>query len=142
MRQAISITTLILVFALTAFAADPAAEISALEHQWAAAQAAGDAAPVEAMLAEKFVNTDVNGHSYGRDTVLAHMKGGHWDLNEISDVKVTLYGTTAIATGGWTGKGTDGDGNKIDRRERWTDTWIKMADGKWQCVASHQSGVK
>jgi ketosteroid isomerase-like protein len=36
----------------------------------------------------------------------------------------------------------DGDGTKVDRRERWTDTWVKMKDGKWQCVASQQTPVK
>jgi ketosteroid isomerase-like protein len=57
-------------------------------------------------------------------------------------VKVTVYGNTAIATGAWAGKGVDGDGSKIDRHERWTDTWLKGADGKWQCVASQQTEAK
>jgi ketosteroid isomerase-like protein len=56
-------------------------------------------------------------------------------------VKVTVYGNTAIATGAWAGKGIDGDGTKIDRVERWTDTWVKMPDGKWQCVASQQTST-
>jgi ketosteroid isomerase-like protein len=30
----------------------------------------------------------------------------------------------------------------LDVNERFTDTWTKMADGKWQCVASHQSPIK
>jgi hypothetical protein len=40
----------------------------------------------------------------------------------------------AVATGAWRGKGVDGDGTKIDRGERWTDTWVKTskANGnKW-----------
>ena len=142
MTRSIALALLLLAFALPALASDPAAEVTALEHQWAAAQARGDSAPVAAMLADTFVNTDVSGHSYGRDRILSNMKGGHWDVNQIDDVKVNLYGSTAIVTGGWTGKGVDGDGTRIDRRERWTDTWIRMPSGNWQCVASHQSEVK
>ena len=33
------------------------------------------------------------------------VKGAKWDTNEISDVKVTAFGNTAIATGAWQGKG-------------------------------------
>ena len=33
-------------------------------------------------------------------------------------------------------------GKPLDVNERFTDTWTKMADGKWQCLASHQSPIK
>jgi hypothetical protein len=38
--------------------------------------------------------------------------------------------------------GTDASGKPLDAHERFTDTWVKMPNGKWQCVASHQSRVK
>jgi len=57
------------------------------------------------------------------------LKGGKWESNGISDVKVSVYGDTAIATGAWAGKGIDGDGTHIDRHERWTDTWVKTEAG-------------
>ena len=47
-----------------------------------------------------------------------------------------------IATGTFIGKGTSGAGKPLDERERFTDTWVKMADGKWQCVATHTSTLK
>jgi ketosteroid isomerase-like protein len=115
---------------------------AALEQQWAEGQRDGNSAAVAPLLADDFINTDTSGQSYGKDKLLSNLKGGKWEQNEISDVKVTVYGTTAIATGSWSGKGIDGDGTKIDRYERWTDTWIKMANGKWQCVASQQTEVK
>jgi len=123
-------------------AADVAAAIVRLENSWADAQKAGDAAKVAPMLAESFVNTDVDGNISGKSQLLSNLKGGKWEHNAISDVKVTVYGDTAIATGAWAGKGVDGDVTRIDRRERWTDAWVKMSDGKWQCVASQQSAVK
>ena len=116
--------------------------IAALEQRWAVAQRDGKSAAVAPLLAANFVNTDTGGQIYGKDKLLSNLKGGKWEHNEISDVKVTLYGNTAIATGSWSGKGIDGDGTKIDRHERWTDTWVKMQNGNWQCVASQQTEVK
>ena len=116
--------------------------IADLESKWAAAQKVGDAHAIAPMLAEGFVNTDVSGKISGKADLLAGIKGGNWEENGISDVKVTVYGSTAIAIGAWVGKGVAGDGSRIDRHERWTDTWIKMPNGKWQCVASQQTLLK
>src|SRR4051812_2380382 len=121
---------------------DTVAAITALENKWAEAAKTGDAAVVEPMLSPTFITTDVSGHSYNKRELLANLKGGKWESNGISDVKVNVYGDAAIATGAWAGKGVDGDGTRIDRHERWTDTWVKNKAGKWQCVASHASEVR
>ena len=65
-----------------------------------------------------------------------------WSSAEYADVKVTVFGDTAIATGGFNGKGTDEAGKPLEVHERWTDTWLKMPGGQWQCVASHASPIK
>lgn len=44
-------------------------------------------------------------------------------------------------TGGYEGQGTDA-GMPFKERLRWTDTWVKMADGKWQCVARQYTEIK
>ena len=119
-----------------------AVTVASLEQQWAEAQRIGDAKSVAPLLAEGFINTDTDGQTYGKEKLLSNLKGGQWEQNAITDVKVVVFGRTAIATGAWIGKGVDGDGTKIDRRERWTDTWVKMPNGKWQCVASQQTAVK
>jgi ketosteroid isomerase-like protein len=115
--------------------------IAAMEEKWAAAQRDGKADVVAPMIAENFVNTDTDGKVSGRSNLLSNLKGGKWEHNAISDVKVMVYGNTAVATGAWAGKGVDGDGTRIDRRERWTDTWVKMPNGQWQCVASQQTST-
>jgi ketosteroid isomerase-like protein len=115
--------------------------ITEMEFNWAEAQKIGNAKVVAPMLADGFVNTDADGQTYGKEKLLSNLKGGQWEQNGISDVKVTVFGNTAIATGAWVGKGIDGDGTKIDRAERWTDTWVKMPGGKWQCVASQQTST-
>ena len=116
--------------------------VSDLEYQWAEAQRLGKADVVAPLLADSFTNTDVDGESYGKSRLLSTLKGGKWDVNGISDVKVKVYGDAAVATGSWKGKGVDGDGTHIDRTERWTDTWVKTSKGDWQCVASQQTTSK
>jgi ketosteroid isomerase-like protein len=115
--------------------------ITELEFKWAEAQKLGHAKVAAPMLAEGFFNTDADGQTYGKEKLLSNLKGGQWEQNGVRDVKVMAYGNTAIATGTWEGKGIDGDGTKIDRAERWTDTWVKMPGGKWQCVASQQTST-
>jgi len=116
--------------------------VSDLEYQWAEAQRLGKADVVAPMLADTFTNTDVNGETYGKSQLLSNLKGGKWEANAISDVKVKVYGDAAVATGSWKGKGVDGDGTRIDRTERWTDTWVKTPKGDWQCVASQQTASR
>jgi ketosteroid isomerase-like protein len=74
--------------------------------------------------------------------MLASAKATKYDSIEYEDVKVTAFGNTAIATGGSKLTGTDASGKPLDEHVRWTDTWVKMANGQWQCVASHVSSVK
>lgn len=116
--------------------------VAALEQKWAENAKASNADGVAPLLADKFINTGSDGKVTNKAETLAQTKGAKWETNELSDIKVMVYGNTAIATGNWTGKGTGADGKAIDTRERWTDTWIKMSDGKWQCVASQGTTVK
>jgi ketosteroid isomerase-like protein len=116
--------------------------IAGLEQKWADALKASNPDVVAPLLAFSFVDTDSDGKMAGKEETLAHIKAGKWETSEVSDVKVVLYGKIAIATGVWVGKGTDASGNAIDTRERWTDTWVKIFGGNWQCVASHSSRTK
>ena len=116
-----------------------AAAIVRLEQQWAGAQKTGHAAVVAPLLAEGFLNTDVDGKVAGQAQWLSHFKAGMWEQNEIGDVKGMVHGNTAIATGAWTGKGVESDGSKGDSHERSTNAWVKMPNGEWR---GHQSEVK
>ncbi len=116
--------------------------ITALEQKWVEGSKTGNPAMVAPLLAEKFINTTAEGKVSGKADTVSHIKEAKWETNEIGDVKVTVFGNTAIATGSWTGKGTVENGKAIDTHERWTDTWVKMPSGKWQCVASQGTTVK
>ena len=113
-----------------------------MENQWAKASKAGNADALAPMLSEDFVSLDSDGSMYGKADVVARVKKAKWVTNEIGDMKVVVHGDSAVVTGSWTGKGTDGAGKAVDTKERWVDTWIKMAGGKWQCVASASAAIK
>ncbi len=94
------------------------------------------------LLGDKFVETSDEGKVRNRTESLANAKATKYSSVEYQDMKVTVYGDTAIATGGFKGQGTDESGKPFNTHSRWTDTWVKMPDGKWQCVASHGSNIK
>jgi ketosteroid isomerase-like protein len=116
--------------------------IVALEQKWVDASKASNPDMLAPLLAFNFVSTNTDGKITGKQETLAHLKAAKWETGQLSEVKVTVYGKAAVATGIWEGKGTDADGKPVDIRERWTDTWIKMFGGAWQCVASHSSMIK
>ena len=113
-----------------------------MENQWAKASKAGNADALAPMLAEDFVALDSDGSMRTKSEALARMKKAKWVTNEIGDMKVMVHGDAAVVTGSWTGKGTDADGKATDTKERWADTWVKMSNGKWQCVASASAPMK
>jgi ketosteroid isomerase-like protein len=113
-----------------------------MENQWAMASKASNSDALAPLLAEDFVSLDSDGSLYAKADVVARTKKAKWATNEIGDLKVTVHGDAAIVTGTWTGKGTDGAGKSIDTKERWADTWVKMPNGKWQCVASASAPMK
>jgi ketosteroid isomerase-like protein len=123
----------------TAGAAEKA--VTAAEHQWMKAQQTNNAELEAPLLADKIVETDHDGKVLsGKEAVLADAKSMTYSSMEYTDLKVTVFGDTAIATGAYAGKGTAA-GKPFDLRGRFTDTWV-MANGKWQCVASHDSLIK
>jgi len=116
--------------------------VAALENQWLQSQKTNNPELVAPLLADKFVSTNSDGKVMSKAQMLADAKATKWTSAEYDNVQVTVFGDTAIATGGFTGKGTDPSGKPIDEHSRWTDTWVKMPNGKWQCVASQDSTVK
>jgi uncharacterized protein (TIGR02246 family) len=116
--------------------------VAALEQQWLQSQKTNNPDLAAPLLADKIVVTMSNGKVMNKAELLADAKATKYVSAEYEDVKVTVFGDTAIATGGFKAKGTDPAGKPFDTNERFTDTWVKMPSGKWQCVASHESPVK
>src|SRR5580704_16225444 len=116
--------------------------VAALEQQWLQSQKTNNPDLVAPLIAEKFIGTGADGKVTNRTQLLADAKASKYDSMEYEDVKVTVFGDVAIATGGSKAKGTDESGKPMNTHDRWTDTWVKMPSGKWQCVASHVSPIK
>ena len=116
--------------------------VAALEQQWLQSQKTNNPDLLAPLLADKFVNTSNEGKVTGRTETLATAKATKYDSVDYDDLKVTVFGNAAIATGTFTAKGTDSAGKPMDMNERFTDTWVKMPNGKWQCVASQGSTIK
>jgi ketosteroid isomerase-like protein len=116
--------------------------VAALEQQWLQSQKTNNPDLVAPLLADKFIGTGSDGKVSGKAQALADAKASKYESMEYEDVKVTVFGATAIATGGSRAKGTDASGKPMDNHSRWTDTWVKMPSGQWQCVASHVSIIK
>ena len=118
--------------------------VADLEQQWLKSQRTNNTDLLVPLLAEGFTNTSSDGKVTNRVQDIAEAKATKYTSVDYLDVKVMVFGDgdTAIAIGGFRGKGTDPAGKPIDATERFTDTWVKMPGGKWQCVASHQSPVK
>ncbi|HTV66658.1 MAG TPA: nuclear transport factor 2 family protein [Bryocella sp.] len=121
-------------------AGEIAETITYLEQQWASAAKANDSARIAPLLADVLVEMDSDGTILRKPEVLARAKTEKWQVNEVSDIKVVVYGNMAVATGAWRGKGTSADGKAIDAQEHWLDTWHK--NGKWQCIATASAPVK
>jgi len=123
--------------------ADPReGKILVLERLWNEAQVNRDAPALDAMVAERFVNTEYDGEVSDKTRFLSDIRDPQFKPSSatIQDLKVTFFGDTAIVIGTYHTKGTY-QGKPYDHFGRFTDTWIQQL-GKWQCVASHTSLVK
>ena len=116
--------------------------VADLEQEWLKSQQTNNPDLIASRLAEKIVDTEADGKVYDRAQLLEIAKKTKYESADYTDLKVTVFGNTAIATGGFKGKGTDPSGKPFDSNIRWTDTWVKMPDGKWQCVATQATPVK
>jgi len=115
--------------------------VTALEYQWLESEKTNNPDLITGLFGEKYIATGPDGKLEDKAQTLADAKARKWASAEYEDFKVQAYGDVVIATGGYKGKGTD-SGKPFDEHLRWTDTWVKTPDGKWQLVASHYSPVK
>jgi len=124
-------------------AADVEKAVMTLEHTWLESQKTNNTDLLAPLFADKVVITSNEGKiTMGKAAAIVEAKGLKWASAEYTDEKISVFGDTAIVTGIFTGKGTDAAGKPIDDHERYTDTWVKMAGGQWQCVASQGSIIK
>jgi ketosteroid isomerase-like protein len=121
---------------------EPEKTITALENRWLQSYKSNNPDLIAPMLADKFVSTGADGKLMNKAESLADAKATKNMSVDYENVQVTVFGDTAIATGGYRAKGTEASGKPFDVHLQWTDTWVKMPNGKWQCVASQDTPIK
>jgi len=116
-------------------------KIIALEKAWNQAYKLADKKALGEILDDQIVLINDDGSIQTKAEFLASLKKTNTQEQQVSpeSMNVHVFGTTAISTGVFRAKGTEG-GKSYVRRERFVDTWIHK-DGKWVCVASNATPV-
>jgi len=118
------------------------AAVMALENASVKADLANDKAFFQKLIADDATFGFSTGVRYTKAEMLNMMdpKENKTNHEELSDLKVRLYGTTAIATFKEKYDGVE-HGKPASRTIIATDTFVKI-NGEWKAVAGHSSEVK
>jgi ketosteroid isomerase-like protein len=116
--------------------------VAALEDQWTQSERTNNPDLLAPLLADKFIFIDTDGTISNRAKNLADSKATKYVSVDVQDFHITVFGHTAVATMVFKAKGTLPNAKAMDLNARWADTWVKMPDGKWQCVLSQGSDLK
>jgi ketosteroid isomerase-like protein len=126
-----------------AAAAGPSVEdqLKKMEKDRAAAVVKGDVATLEKLTSDDYILINANGQLSDKPTTMNNIKTGNIKLtaNEVSDLKVRVYGNTAVVTGKSDAKGSIG-GRELKGPVMFTRVYVKK-DGKWQSVAFQQTPI-
>src|SRR5205085_150281 len=88
--------------------------VNDLEQTWLQSQKTNNPDLVAPLLADKFVGTSTEGKVRDKAATLAEAKATKYSSVEYPDLKVIVFGDTAIATGGFKATGTDSSGKPMD----------------------------
>ena len=116
--------------------------VAALEAKWLEAQKTSNPDLLAPLLADKFVNTSGDGVVTLKTETLGLVKSSKYTRAEYTDVKVTVFGNTAIATGIFKGTGTDTLGKPVTVNDRHLDQagQRKVAMRGQPCLTHQMSG--
>lgn len=111
-------------------------------EQWVDALKRNDVVLLDQILAEDFQYILDDGKTRSKAEEMAPNKAGDikFEMISIDEVKVFVYGNTAIATGLGAFKGTF-KGRPFESRERFCDVYQKRK-GQWQVIASRPVTVR
>ena len=109
-------------------------ELLKLENEFAKAVTDNDADAVDGLLADDWIIVDPDGGIIDKARFLGVIKSGalSHEMMESADLRVRLYGNSAVVTGLTTTKGKF-MGQDFTSCERATDIFVKQND-RWQCV--------
>ena len=116
-------------------------QIKKIEKDRAAAVTKADVAALEAVTSDDYTLIDRNGRVRDKAQTMSAIKTGDIKItsNEVSDLKVRVYGDTAVVTGRADTKGTIG-GRDVSGPMLFTRVYVKKS-GRWQSVAFQQTAI-
>ena len=124
-----------------AWAASAEEELKKLETDRAAAVVKGDVATLEKQTSDDYTLINMNGQMSDKSQMVSAFKSGQTKLtsDELSDMKVRVYGNTAVITGKADVNGTLG-GKDATGQIMFTRVYVKKG-GQWQSVAFQQTRI-
>ena len=125
----------------SASAQDAAEQLKKLETDRAAAVVKGDVAMLDKHTSDDYVLITMNGKMSDKAQMLDAFKSGQSKLtsDELSDVKVRVYGNAAVVTGKADVKGTLG-GQDATGQVLFTRVYVKKG-GRWESVSYQQTRI-
>jgi ketosteroid isomerase-like protein len=117
-------------------------EIEALEVQWRQAQLSNDVDAMDRLLADDYIGINANGMIETKSDALASRRAGtlHITSLDLSDLKVRVYGNTAVVTSRADLEGNSGQ-KSISGRYRYTRVYTRQA-GQWKIVSFEASRIE
>jgi ketosteroid isomerase-like protein len=112
-----------------------------LEHYWSQASLKKDIPTLDKIIADDWVSIDFQGRTITKAETIANLKSGSpaTQAAGIGEMKVRVFGDSAIVTGSDTEKSTL-KGKAVIDKYLWTDVFVKR-EGRWQAVASQSTKV-
>src|SRR5215210_7442682 len=143
MKQIIFIVALLISTSIFVFgqATNEEQNLKRIEQELTDALLKGDASVFERYLADAFIFTGPDGVVMSKAEFIAPIKSGDlkFESSKLDDMKVKLYGNTAVVTYQTTDKGTY-KGNDLSGQYRWIDVFVKQGEG-WQIVATQGTRI-
>jgi len=108
-----------------------------IEKEFAQAIVSNDLEGIGRIVADEWIIIDPNGEIVDRTRFFEVIKSGALthEMMESEDLRVRVYGDSAVVTAVTRTKGTF-MGQNFSTQERATDVFVKR-DGRWQCVLTH-----
>jgi ketosteroid isomerase-like protein len=115
--------------------------IRQLDHERIQAQIGADRAALDRIYADDFIGIGPSGTVRTKPQVISDFTSGDLKFQSITtdDVRLRVYGNTAVETGRSTMDGQD-KGKTVPRDNRFTRVWVKQ-QGRWRLVANHYSSL-
>jgi ketosteroid isomerase-like protein len=116
-------------------------EIEALEMQWRQAQLSNDVAVMDRLLADDYIGISATGTIETKPEALALRRAGtlHITALDLNDLKVRIYGDTAVVTSRADLEGTNG-ASDISGKYRYTRVYNRRY-GQWKIVSFEASRI-